>query len=962
MLGKPKLFARVLTICLILIGISSLILRHTLFFEKNQFINGWVLLVGAALLLFPMTRPSLRKAGLSTLLFTVPLAFSSYFNSDFLEPDHHTGIYFVVAGLALAILLLKEKWAAGLSQLMALGVGAGATLSFLSFLYKVNTTDGRIAFSYMSPGVAACLILLSLIILAEEPKEGFMRTINSPLTGGQVLRVLIPVTVLMPIVLGMLRTWAVEARNLNARFGTTMLLLFMILLMVAAIWYTAILINRRELQRLQIAGALKASQQELEAIFNNAPDTVVVINGEGMIVRWNKAAEQLFGYQADEVLGLSLGETIVPPQFREAHSNGMSRYLQTGVSKIINRTLEIQAYRKDHGITDISMRISPYQLNEATYFVGFIRDITQQKEEERQKKLAEQKFSGLFESAPYANIITDDSGLIQYSNEEVTKLLGFTPIELQEQKIDLLLSIDFDAVEAGELTVMENRIRKKDGTDFPAELRFSPFYSENGTIYSAVVLDITGRKENEARLNAFNEQLSLQVKSKTKELQEVLERLSDGFVGLDKDLRFTYVNRRAGQLSRLAPAEMVGKLMAEVFPGIEQVDSYKALQTALKSQLYTTSVDYFEPLKLYHENHIYPSPDGLSVFIRDVTAKRKTEQALKQSIQRYKTFIEEAVDAIVVYSPALGRYTDVNRKAAELLGYEVNELLDMKPENLLAPESESIIERLDTGTPLLVERVLLRKDGTKVEVETSAVKLSDGSYLAFMRNISERKKSEKEMLRLNEELRKLGNYLQEVREAERVHIAREIHDELGQQMTVLKMDTVWIKKNLGKVTDDKIKDKVNELTSMIDTAVVTIRKIASELRPSLLDDIGLVAAMEWHLGEFSKRTGISVRSNIVNSDLVLPDSAKTNIFRILQEALTNVARHSQAKEVNVNFSVIDNHVQLEIADNGKGFNPSRAGRTLGLLGMRERAHMIGAEYDINSAPGRGTRVQVSYRI
>ncbi|MFT4024060.1 MAG: PAS domain S-box protein [Flavihumibacter sp.] len=850
MYEKPQKVARALTAGLVLLALLSLLFRHTSFFERNQFINGWMVMTGLSILFFPNKNKLLRYAALAALLVIVPLAFSGFFHNESSLSDHPNQYYFVIGGLAFAALLVPNKWAPAVSQALALSIVVIATLAFLNFLYKVDESEGGMAFIYMSPGLAVSLILLSLVIMLEKPKKGFMAAINSELTGAQVLRVLIPVTVFTTVLLGALRSWLEDTRNLNSRFGTTLLILYMISLMVAAIWYTAYLINKREIQQKQIAQVLRTSQLELEAIFSNAPDAVVVVNKSGHIVRWNRAAEEIFGFPEYEVLGLPVGEAILTAGEQPVFSQA---FQQLGDDLAHNRkelSLDLRGQRKNQSTLDISLRMAPYLLNDSVYLVGFIRDVTE-------------------------------------------------------------------------------------------------------------------KKATEARLSAFNEQLSLQVKEKTKELENVLERLTDGFAGLDTEFRFTYVNRRVLQILKMQAADLVGKKITDLFPWIQKYDAFQAVVNAFKSQLYTASIDYFKPLDFFHENHIYPDKNGVTIFIRDVTEKNKAQLELKMSIERYKTFIEEAVDPIFVYSPEKGKFTDANRKAAELLGYETEELLNLDPRIFDddATEMHTRFEKLEAGVPLRTERKLKKKNGSLVEIEISAVKLRDGSILAFARDIGERKKSEHEMLRLNGELRRLGNYLQEVRESERVHIAREIHDELGQQMTVLKMDITWLRKSLHRSIDEAQRKKFDEMAEQVNTAIKTIRKIASQLRPSLLDDIGLSAAMEWHLGEFSKRTGILVKSQLSNTEQPLPDSVKTNIFRILQEALTNVARHSSASCVEVDFSVTDHLVELEIADNGKGFNSSGVNaKTLGLLGMRERAHMIGAEYDINSVPGKGTRVHLSYRL
>ncbi len=852
MLESPHPFTRILKSGLLALAGLSLLFRDTSLLEKNQFINVWLAGIGLFFWLVPARFQTMGKTLLSALLVFIPLALPALFDSDFIKPDHRTGFYFVYLGIATALLLLKENWAPLFSQLLALGTALAAGLSLLSYLFQVQYTEGRVFLNHMAPGTATGIILLSMLVLMMESRKGFMRTITSARKGGRLVRGLLPAAILVPSLLGLTRFWLVRSGYLNGRFGTAVFILCVIVLLLVAIWYAALLINRREAQRQRVSETLVQRDRELEAIFNNAPDAVVVVDATGNIIRWNPAAEQIFGWKAEEVLGSPLSNAIIPPQYREAHARGMERYLQTGKSSIMERTLEMQAWRKDLGLTEISLRISPYELDNQVHFVGFLRDISLQKAGERKKKIAEQQFSGLFESAPYATIITDKQGVIRFSNQQMGRLLGFSAIELVEQKIDLLLSIDFKQVVSGERTVMENRIRRKNGDYFPAELRFSPFHSEDGTLYSTVVLDITERKENEARLSAFNETLSQQVAEKA--------------------------------------------------------------------------------------------------------------QQLKHSIERYKTFVEEAAEGILVYSPKEGRYTDANRKAADLLGYEVEELVRLRPEQVLPEGTPPLMDRLDEGKPLVIERTMIRKNGSEVEVETSAIKLSDGSYLAFLRDIGERKKSEQELRRLNGELRKLGNYLQEVREAERLHIAREIHDELGQQLTVLKMDLAWLHKHLGPAIQPQVNKKLDELNELVDKTVSTIRKISSELRPSLLDDIGLVAAMEWHLAEFGQRTGIAVRGEFPENDPPINDTVKTNLFRILQESLTNVARHSGARSAAVHFLHRPDRLELEISDNGRGFEAGAGDKnTLGLLGMKERAHMMGAAFEIWSSPGEGSRIRVCYR-
>jgi signal transduction histidine kinase len=214
----------------------------------------------------------------------------------------------------------------------------------------------------------------------------------------------------------------------------------------------------------------------------------------------------------------------------------------------------------------------------------------------------------------------------------------------------------------------------------------------------------------------------------------------------------------------------------------------------------------------------------------------------------------------------------------------------------------------------------------------------------------------------NEQLRNLSAYLQNVREDERIHIAREMHDELGQLLTGFKMDVSSLKRKLSDTTDPAIKEKLENMTMVVDEAVKFVRQLATELRPSILDDLGLVPALEWHGQEFEKRYNIKTEFLSQVHQLHISPVVATGLFRIYQESLTNVARHSSADKVVISLGVVNNEIILTIADNGKGFDISQANKkTLGLLGMKERATMLGGKLEIASQAGKGTTVTISIK-
>ena len=232
--------------------------------------------------------------------------------------------------------------------------------------------------------------------------------------------------------------------------------------------------------------------------------------------------------------------------------------------------------------------------------------------------------------------------------------------------------------------------------------------------------------------------------------------------------------------------------------------------------------------------------------------------------------------------------------------------------------------------------------------------------------ITERKLAEEELIGSREQLRNLAGRLESVREKERAWISREIHDELGQIFTSVKYELALSRKladKIGKIPTEgksKLDEKLKSALDLIEAAIHTVRRIATELRPGILDDLGLMAAVEWQASDFQQRTGIDCRLRSDLQEIRLNREGTTAVFRIIQEILTNIARHSGATQVQIRIRQKGEDLLLEIKDNGKGIREEEisGSKSLGLLGIRERALLLGGETRIAGAPGKGTRINV----
>jgi PAS domain S-box-containing protein len=353
---------------------------------------------------------------------------------------------------------------------------------------------------------------------------------------------------------------------------------------------------------------------------------------------------------------------------------------------------------------------------------------------------------------------------------------------------------------------------------------------------------------------------------------------------------------------------------------------------------------------------------------RDITPEILSKEKLSESEKQLALIFDNTKDAMWLLKVEGENYKieNFNKAFRDITGikkeFSIGKLVDdVLPKESLQKIKSNYKKVVETGEELnYIIKVAFETGEVTAEVTIIPIKNREGEVIQLLGNavdITRQQNSRKELLKMNIELRELASHLQNIREDERMNIAREIHDELGQQLTGLKMDLAWMKRK-ATTEDEIIFDRIESSLKLVDSTINTVRNIATKLRPSIIDDLGINEAVEWHCLEFTNRTGIKVRveSDVRKDDL--PEGAPIAIFRIVQETLTNVARHSKATEVKCMLFRIDEEIHLTISDNGIGFKMDAKTKTLGLLGIKERVLMLNGSYKISSEPGKGTLISV----
>lgn len=356
---------------------------------------------------------------------------------------------------------------------------------------------------------------------------------------------------------------------------------------------------------------------------------------------------------------------------------------------------------------------------------------------------------------------------------------------------------------------------------------------------------------------------------------------------------------------------------------------------------------------------------------RNLLRELTLEDALKERDAQLRHLVQSASDAIFTVDSAR-RVVLFNAAAERMFGVDAKTAVGGDLEQLLArslepPQAAALLRHLDAGWRAAGGQVFFANiESTRagqafsVELNLSTTTFRERTlHTAIFRDLTASQRAEREVLETNRQLQELSASLERVREQERSGIARELHDELGQMLTGMRLEVSWLGTHLND-GEAALGEKLASIKTQIDQTIAAVRRMSSELRPLVLDDLGLAAAVGWYVDQFSARTGLPVDLQLPAADPPRGEATATALFRVLQEALTNVARHALATRAEVRLELRDERWRLAIRDDGVGFayTPGRGG-DIGLVGMRERAQILGGQFSVSTAPGAGTLIEVT---
>jgi len=742
-------------------------------------------------------------------------------------------------------------------------------------------------------------------------------------------------------------------------------------------------IDRDITERKRADAILRESESRFRELADSLPQIVTEMDGKGNITFVNKNAFLVSGYTTED---LDKGMTVLQMVAPEEHVRLMENIERVICGESFN-SHEYTVVRKDGSRFPAAVYSNP--ISSCGKVVGcraILMDITHLKRQEQALRRSETQYRTLLENISDGVFMVDREGRFTFVNDVIVErsrhprewFIGrrFTDIVRHDYR-DLSerhFRSDMDGGESPPFEVVLS-YSVMPGQETWVEVNRKPLF-DSGRVVAVfgTSRDISARKRMEE-----------EIRESEGKFRSLVER-SDAGVYLIQDDVFRYANARFAEMlgytveevvDRMAPGDVV---FPEDYRRFSAENIRKRLAGEVESMRYgirmVTKTGQIRYMEAYGSRTVYRSRPAVIGTILDVTDRKATETALKESEERYRGIFENSPVGIF-QSTFEGRFIKVNPALAVMLGYEspqdlIDSVSDMATQVYVEPSrrEEILREMRDGYGRIAYEAEFLRRDGRRWtgRVTMSTINDADGipHHLdGIVEDVTEKKAMEERLRSTMERLRYLSHRLLEIQEKERRYLAVELHDEMGQVLTALRISLKRAERSKGR---EPAAADINESVRMVDGLIERVRNLSIELRPSILDDFGLTAALDWYVNWLSVRTGLRIVFSTDIPEMRFPPVLELTSFRITQEALTNAVRHADARFVVVLLEARDGELHLTVEDDGKGFNTEEVrrkelkGRNFGLLGMQERVSLAEGHLDIRSQPGKGTTIHACFPL
>jgi PAS domain S-box-containing protein len=709
--------------------------------------------------------------------------------------------------------------------------------------------------------------------------------------------------------------------------------------------------------------AIRKSEEKYRNLFENVQDVFYKIDLNGKIIEISPSIKYFSEFDRDELIGHSVLKLY-------ANSKDRRPFLNFLLENRDVRDYEIKMKSKTGKIIYASINASLLlnKKGKPNYITGAIRDISK-------RKMAEAMFHDVIEKNPMSIQIVDKDGYTVKVNPAHTMLFGALPPS------DYSIFNDTQLKQSGYHELFR-KLKKGEMVHFP-----DAYYNIHDSVTTMpdkpMYLRVFGfpinygvNKPQQFVLlheNITKRKLAQDALRKNEELfRSVVQNIADLITLTDEKGILRYVSPQCEKVLGFPTSKFIGVIMPDIIHPEDklrcQLEWEKVFYVGdeLHDVIYRI-IDSKKKVRWISQSSKLLKDNGINLGIlstlRNITESKLTEIVIRESEEKYRLLFDNSSQAIVVAQGNFFRF--VNPKVCEILGYSEEELLSIAIPDFIYPKDRKMVignyrKRLNgESSPQNYQFRFLRKDKTIAWVELNAVLitwLGKTASLNFMSDITKRKQAEEELHNSNEQLHQLTKYMEEVREEERLALARDLHDELGQALTAVNIDLVMIKK---KITNNEIALKIEKISALVNNTIKSVQRITSNLRPEIINDLGLDEAIELYAQEFSERSGIEVFL-IIDPEIVFHYKTALNIYRIVQESLTNISRHAKATKVVIKLKKTFDSVCIKISDNGIGINEDfiKSKQSFGIMSMKERATSLGGTFEIYHGIKNGTEIKL----